>query len=96
MERKIHRYGDGGGPGWADFLAAMHSGEEAEIDEEMFYYFLEVLPPIFMNRTVRVGGELRRVDFGFAEGADFVTYFYTSPDKKRFFCRRSNVMNLEA
>ena len=34
------------------FLAAMHSGEPFECDEEMFYYWLEVLPPVYMGALI--------------------------------------------
>lgn len=94
--RKVYRYGDGQGPEWAEFINVMHSGEEIEIDAEMFDYFLEVLPPVFMNAAVKIDGQLRRVDFGFAEGREYVVYFYTTPSEGRFFCRRSNVMNPDA
>jgi hypothetical protein len=43
----------------------MHSGKCVLIDESMFNYFLEVLPPIFMNRTVNdVPGDFRDTDPG--------------------------------
>ena len=37
---------------WKEFIAVMQSGQRFEIDEKMFYYWLEVLPPVFMNREI--------------------------------------------
>jgi len=42
---KVHSYTDETPDAWNDFIAAMHSGEVVEIDEEMYFYWLEVLPP---------------------------------------------------
>ena len=54
---------------WKPFFAAVARGERCEVDEEFYYCWLEVLPPIFMNRTVELAdGTSRRVDFGAAEG----------------------------
>lgn len=78
---------------WAEAIEGMNSGEAVEVDEEFYWYFLEVLPPIFMNKYV---DEIkRRVDFGFAEGYDRVRAFWKegSGDKTRYFCKRLNMMN---
>ena len=37
---------------WKEFIAAMRSGNEFEVDEEMFHYWLGVLPPVFMGRMI--------------------------------------------
>ncbi len=44
---------------WHEFLAARDSGDLVEIDEGIFDYFLNVLPPVYMGHTVEVGGQLR-------------------------------------
>lgn len=47
---------------WAAFLNARDSGEITEIDEAMFDYWIEVLPPIYMNRAASIQGVSRRVN----------------------------------
>ncbi len=61
------------------FCEARDRGELCQIDEEMWSYFLEVLPPRFMHRTVTLcNGEQIAADFGFAEGAERITAFWRS------------------
>jgi hypothetical protein len=72
---------------WSRFIEAMHSGEEVEIDEEMYYYWLEALPPVFMYKVI----DGKKYEFGFAEGAEPVTVFWRKDG--RFFCRRTGIMN---
>jgi hypothetical protein len=38
---------------WKEFITTMRSGNEFEVDAEMFDYWLGVLPPVFMNQTIR-------------------------------------------
>jgi len=77
---------------WAVSIAAMHSGECIQIDAAFYYYFLEVLPPVYMDRTVELPGfGKRRVHFGFAEGAEQVTAFWS--ESKNFYCQRTKEMN---
>lgn len=86
---------------WREFIEAMHSGEEFETDEEMWYYWLEVLPPVMMHRTltfVPFGktpdfARTVNIDFGFAEGAEPVTVFWRSLDGKRFIGQRTKTLN---
>jgi hypothetical protein len=73
---------------WQDTIEAMHSGAVIEIDEEIFDYFLEVLPPVYMHRFMEIGGRRRQVVFGFAEGAEPVTAFWR--EGVRFYCQRMN------
>ena len=51
-------------------------GRIAEIEEETFYYFLEVLPPKYQSGRM----------FAFAEGAEALRLFWRSDDKH--FCRQ--------
>ncbi len=60
-----------------EFLAERNAGHVCQIDEEMFYYWLEVLPPAFMQReTTLIDGTRKWVAFGFAEGAERITAFW--------------------
>ena len=69
------------------FIAAMESGKPFEMDEESWYYWLEVLPPVYMGRTVLLAnGETVKAHFGFAEGAEIITAFWKS-DGRYFGCR---------
>ena len=86
---------------WPEFIQAMHSGDTLEVDSEIFDYFLEVLPPIFMGRTING----QRYSFGFAEGAETVVGFQKvkslfdkvhPPDGLRYFCRDLGIMNPNA
>ncbi len=52
-------------------------GTAAEIDEETYDYFLEVLPPRWMGQG-----------FMFAEGAEALRYFWKA--NGRYFCRQLN------
>jgi hypothetical protein len=74
---------------WQALMTAWHSGKRCQISEEVFNYFLEVLPPVYMNRNVvTLSGLAVRADFGFAEGEEPITAFWTSGDDsvgKRFF-----------
>ena len=82
---------------WDEFIQVFNSGEKFEIDEKMYFYWLEVLPPVFMNRRIdfRPGHEGQKVfaDFGFAEGAEEIKIFWKSIDGKRFFGQCTNQLN---
>ena len=72
---------------FAEFIEARTKGVRCEIDEEMYDYFLEVLPPCFMSRTVVLcDGSVVRADFGFAEGVEILTAFWRKGDK--FFAQK--------
>ena len=76
---------------WQKAIEAMRSGEIVEIDEEFYWYFLEVLPPVFMNK--RIDGKF--YDFGFAEGCENIRLFWREcgEDKYRYYCKQSNIVN---
>jgi|SRR5271157_5996982 len=91
---------------FAEFLTVRDSGEIAEIDEEMFYYWLEVLPPTGGNleqngesmrmngmggQWVRRDGTVQRFSFAFAEGLEAMTVFWDKD--QRFFAQRTNIIN---
>jgi len=71
----------------AAFLAARDAGERVEIDREMFEYWLDVLPPVFMYRPVELpDGKIVNALCGFAEGDEPVTVFWREGD--RYFAER--------
>jgi hypothetical protein len=62
---------------WAAMIPRISTpGKIADIDEETYWYFLEVLPPKFM------GGSC----FPFAEGAEPLRFFWHSSEQ--YFCRQ--------
>lgn len=62
---------------WAALIPRISvSGRVAEIDEETYWYFLEVLPP----------KDQRGNFFAFAEGAEALQLFWRNGD--RYFCRQ--------
>lgn len=92
---RVYRYDDPDPAAWGDFMAAMHSGRRFECDEEMYYHWMEILPPAWMNRTVEIDGVPVRTDFGFVEGADYVTAFGRGP-LNTFWGQRTAIMNPHA
>lgn len=88
---RVFKYDDPTPGAWDEFIKAMHSKEIFECDEEMFNYWLGVLPPVHMARNVVLpNGKEVRASFGFAEGAEEVTVFWRFAE--RFFgCRTSTV-----
>lgn len=77
---------------WTALIAAMQSGKRIEIDAYVFNHFLEVLPPIYMNKTVKtVSGQWVRADFGYAEGMETITAFWSSGG--RYFAEKTETMN---
>jgi len=79
---RVFRYSDPQ-PAWDEFIAAMRSGEQFECDEEMYYYWLEVLPPKYLKNPVTwPDGQSVRSHFGFAEGADYIVAFWMTGKEK--------------
>ena len=82
---------------WDEMIAAMRSGERIQVEEGVYDYFLEVLPPIYMNRRITLpGGESQRVSFGFAEGAEAIVAFWCQGNSDAgwsFFCQRTEEIN---
>jgi hypothetical protein len=69
---------------------ALARGERAEVDEEVFEYFLEVLPPKLMSTTVTlVDGSKVRATYGYAEGADTITAFWR--EGGRYFAQHTTL-----
>jgi len=91
QQEQIYTYEDD----FKDFISAKDKGELCRIDEEMWYYFLEVLPPIYMGerQDVVIDGVTfsRYCSFGFAEGYEEITDFWK--DGACYYCKKSNRMN---
>jgi len=65
-----------------EFIQAIEEGKECEIDEEIFDYYLDVLPPAAMGSTVTlVDGRKVNVPFCFAEGAMNMIAFWSKDGK---------------
>ena len=83
---------------WKGFIEDFNTvGKTLEIDEEMMYYWLEVLPPVFMHKAIPYPDPKHpmRYSFGFAEGTENIHLFYTNLDKDnpRFYTICSNIIN---
>lgn len=76
---------------WKEYERKLAANEVIEIDWELWDYYLNVLPPHFMNRHVTflpgMEGIPLRVDFGFCEGADLITCFWR--ESGRYFCQKT-------
>ena len=79
----------------AAYLNAVESGKSIEITRGTFDYFLEVLPPVYMTRTMILDGQSRNVAFGFAEGYELITAFWIEKidGKVHYFCKRTQELN---
>ena len=90
-EKRLFTYDEWTG-GNSAFIKAMLSGQAFECDEEMWEYWLGVLPPVYPPNPVTMpDGSKVRADFGFAEGYELITVFWRKDG--RFFGCRTNLMN---
>ena len=69
-----------------DDVRAAEIGAKVPVTEEAYWYYLEILPPVFMFGVVK--GEL--ADFGFAEGANEIIAF--RQDGKNHYAWRTGVL----
>jgi hypothetical protein len=81
---------------WEAFIFLRDNGEIVEINVEMFNYWMEVLPPVYMNKRQEIklnNGEIKNVfcSFGFAEGLEHIVDFWFYDGK--YYCKKSNRMN---
>ena len=83
---------------FAQFVKDNDGSRVLRIDEEMYYYWLEVLPPVYMGEVVPVVIDgvtyNRRCTFGFAEGREPITDFWVSGREPKTgeivrFCKKS-------
>lgn len=79
----------------AAYLNALDSDETLEITEGTFDYFLNVLPPVYMRRSIVLDGRARNVAFGFAEGCERITAFWAEKRDNlvHYLCKRTHQMN---
>lgn len=88
---KVHRKSDKTPGAWKEFIEAMRSGEIFECDQEMWYYWLEVLPPPYMGYHATLpDGSVKRASFGQAEGAERVVAFW-SEGGRYFGCQTEEI-----
>ncbi len=84
---------------WKEFITIMQSGNKFEIDEDMYNYWLDVIPPVFMNKYITFfpgyEGTQMKVDFGFAEGIEYIVIFWRNTNGDKFFGQRTNKINIE-
>jgi hypothetical protein len=67
------------GTAWSEALAG---GKPIQVSEEVYYYFLEVLPPVHMRKQVTIAnGEQHIAAFGFAEGDETPVAFWVRRDE---------------
>ena len=69
-----------------DDVRAAEVGKKVPVAEESYWYYLEILPPVFMFGVVK--GEL--ADFGFAEGTNEIIAF--RKDGKNHYAWRTGVL----
>ena len=81
---------------FSEFVKDREERRPLRIDSEMMYYWLEVLPPVYMNKvqTITIDGVTypRQCSFGFAEGHEYVTDFWPCGDGN-YWALLSNRLN---
>lgn len=84
---------------YGQMFANLDAGHVVEISAETFDYFLEVLPPCWMNKIVDLPGYGPRLcSFGQAEGYEPVNAFWSDRQTgtRRYFAMRTAQMNPNA
>lgn len=77
---------------WDAFIRVMRSGKPFECDREMYEYWLGVLPPVFMGRTVAWPDGMKvRAHYGFAEGEEPICAFWER--EGRFYGRMTDIVS---
>jgi hypothetical protein len=61
---------------WPEFIHAMRSGDVVEVDEEIYDWFLGVLPPAAYGALPLNDGGTVEAEFGFAEGWELIVAFW--------------------
>lgn len=68
-----------------EFMLSLNRGDRCEINKDLFNYFLDILPPCFMNRGVILcDGSHIIADYGLREGEEVPKAFWRTPDGKFF------------
>jgi hypothetical protein len=77
---------------WQETLNGLSSGKAVEVTPEVWDYFLEVLPPVFMGKKIKLeDGTEVAASFGFAEGAEKIKAFWQKDGK--YFAGQTGVIN---
>lgn len=78
-----------------EYVEAVNAGLVCRIDENIFDYFLEVLPPVYMDKIkdVEIDGVKypKRCSFGFAEGWEAVIDFWRADGA--YYAKKSKRLN---
>ena len=76
-------------------LDGVNPNTPTEVSRETFYYYLEVLPPVYMGKEVLLGSKRRRVSYGFAEGEEIITAFWVegSGAEEKFYAQQTREVN---
>lgn len=72
---------------WPHFLKARASKMKIRIDKDMYYYWLDVLPPVHQEADF----------FTQAEGIEYIIRFWKETRNNRkthYYCQRTDVINL--
>jgi hypothetical protein len=65
-----------------EFARDRQEGRKLEISVELFWYYLEVLPPVHMAYNATLSdGSTKRAEYGFAEGYEPVTAFWREGER---------------
>jgi len=80
------------------FCELIQERQPVLIDEEMFQYWMEVLPPVYMSKPQKViidgVSYVRNCSFGFAEGRDYIVDFWPADMEQRtYWALQSNRLN---
>lgn len=76
-----------------EYLTRIAAGERVRINDAMYAYWLGVLPPVMGRYAAHFpDGTQATADFGFAEGAEPITFF--GHDTDGLWAQRSNIVNI--
>ena len=74
-----------------EFVNRSPKNQPVQIAEEVFDYFLGVLPPVTMGKTIKLNGKMQYTSFEFAEGWENTTAFWKVREK--FYAQKTNRIN---
>jgi len=74
-----------------EYINRSPKNQPVRITEEVFDYFLGVLPPVSMGKTIKLNGRIQKTSFEFAEGWEKTTAFWQVGEK--FYAQKTNRTN---
>lgn len=78
-----------------NFEEYINRSEAVEVGEEVYYYFLEVLPLVSMGKDIKMpNGCIQHTSFEFAEGWEETTAFWEVDGK--YYAQKTGRMNISA